>query len=166
MVTIPVCKSSKWNNFQSGWWNINEEWGNCGMRPGIRIVKRQLAGPQSLQETDCEKDTCRWGGGGELETVTSHLKLSGLLRNPLRPEWSKEIKFYSWSFGPYVYPTQKDNTIADWLENQFTPHNLCDENHKRCVRTTDKAVLDAVGKSPLKSKILWHIKRYKFIKTE
>jgi hypothetical protein len=28
---------------------------------------------------------------------------------------------------------EKANAIADCLENQFTPHDLCDENHERRV---------------------------------
>jgi hypothetical protein len=30
-------------------------------------------------------------------------------------------------------PIDKANVIAECLENQFTPHNLCDENHERRV---------------------------------
>jgi hypothetical protein len=28
------------------------------------------------------------------------------------------------------HPLEKANTIADCLEIQFTPHDLCDENHE------------------------------------
>jgi hypothetical protein len=31
------------------------------------------------------------------------------------------------------HPEDKANAIADCLGNQFTPHDLCDENHERRV---------------------------------
>jgi hypothetical protein len=40
-------------------------------------------------------------------------------------------------------PLEKDNAIADGLENQFTPHNLCNENHN--------------GGSGLESKLYWQL---------
>jgi hypothetical protein len=39
--------------------------------------------------------------------------------------------------------------IADCLENQFTSHILCDENHERQVETTVKALLAFVSGTPL-----------------
>jgi hypothetical protein len=35
--------------------------------------------------------------------------------------------------GPKCQPTEKAKTVTDYLENQFTLHDLCDENHKRWV---------------------------------
>jgi hypothetical protein len=35
--------------------------------------------------------------------------------------------------GPKFHPSEKSNAIADWLENQFTHHDLCDENYERRV---------------------------------
>jgi hypothetical protein len=32
---------------------------------------------------------------------------------------------------PGNIPEDKANAIADCLENQFTPHDLCDENHEQ-----------------------------------
>jgi hypothetical protein len=37
----------------------------------------------------------------------------------------------------------KANAIADCLENQFTPHDLCDENHERRVEARVQALLEA-----------------------
>jgi hypothetical protein len=31
--------------------------------------------------------------------------------------------------GITYYPDKKSNVTADYLENQFTSHDLCDENH-------------------------------------
>jgi hypothetical protein len=37
--------------------------------------------------------------------------------------------------GLRFHPSQKANAITDCLENQFTHHDLCDENHDRRVET-------------------------------
>jgi hypothetical protein len=34
---------------------------------------------------------------------------------------------------PNYRPVDKANATVDCLENQFTPHNLCEENHERQV---------------------------------
>jgi hypothetical protein len=43
----------------------------------------------------------------------------------------------------------KANAIADCLENQFTPHNLCEENHERQVEVRVQPLLEAVDSDPL-----------------
>jgi hypothetical protein len=35
--------------------------------------------------------------------------------------------------GPIFYPIDKAHAIANYLENQFTPHELCDLDHERRV---------------------------------
>jgi hypothetical protein len=47
-------------------------------------------------------------------------------------------------------PSEKINAIADSLEIQFKPHDLCGENHKRRMEARVQALLETVGKSPLK----------------
>jgi hypothetical protein len=42
--------------------------------------------------------------------------------------WTKGTKGAS---GLTFKTSEKANSIADCLEIQFTPHNLCDENHER-----------------------------------
>jgi hypothetical protein len=42
------------------------------------------------------------------------------------------------------HPVDKANAIADCLENQFTPHDLCDENHERQMEARVQALLEAV----------------------
>jgi hypothetical protein len=37
----------------------------------------------------------------------------------------------------------KANAIAECLEIQFTPHDLCDENHERRVEARVQALLEA-----------------------
>jgi hypothetical protein len=36
-------------------------------------------------------------------------------------------------FGLTFHPLEESNAIADCLENQLTPHDMCEENHKRRV---------------------------------
>jgi hypothetical protein len=51
--------------------------------------------------------------------------------------------------GIKYHPNEKANVIADCLENQFTSHDLCDENHERKVRTTVQGLLASVDGTPL-----------------
>jgi hypothetical protein len=41
------------------------------------------------------------------------------------------------------HPLEKANAIDDCLENQFIPHDLCDENHERRVEAGVQALLEA-----------------------
>jgi hypothetical protein len=45
--------------------------------------------------------------------------------------------------GLKYYPRDKANAIADCLENLFTPHDFCDENHERWVEARVQALLEA-----------------------
>jgi hypothetical protein len=45
-------------------------------------------------------------------------------------------------------PLEKANAIDDCLENQFTPHDLCDENYERRVKARVQALLEAVDSNP------------------
>jgi hypothetical protein len=40
------------------------------------------------------------------------------------------------------------SAIADCLEIQFTPHDLCNENHERRVEVKVQALLETVDKNP------------------
>jgi hypothetical protein len=44
--------------------------------------------------------------------------------------------------GLKFYPRDKANTIADCLENLFTPHDLCDKNHEQWVKARVIALLE------------------------
>jgi hypothetical protein len=50
--------------------------------------------------------------------------------------------------GLHYHPVDKANAIADCLENQFTQHNLCEENHERQVEARVQALLEAVDSNP------------------
>jgi hypothetical protein len=39
--------------------------------------------------------------------------------------------------------------IADCLENQFTPHELCDKSHERQVEASVQTLLEAIDNKPL-----------------
>jgi hypothetical protein len=47
-------------------------------------------------------------------------------------------------FGLTFHSLEKTNAIADCLENQFTLHDLCDENYKRQVEATVRTLLEAI----------------------
>jgi hypothetical protein len=47
--------------------------------------------------------------------------------------------------GLKYYLRDKANAIADCIENLFTPHDLCDENHERRVEARFQILLEAVG---------------------
>jgi hypothetical protein len=58
-------------------------------------------------------------------------------------------------FGLIFHPLEKGNAIADCLENQFTLHDLCDENHKRQVEVTVRTLLEAIeNDSPRENKTM------------
>jgi hypothetical protein len=46
------------------------------------------------------------------------------------------------------HPVDKTNANADYLEHQFTPHALCEENHKRYVEARVQALLEAEDNDP------------------
>jgi hypothetical protein len=48
-------------------------------------------------------------------------------------------------FGLTFHPLEKANAIADCLENRFTLHYLCDENHKQWVEARVQTLLKAVN---------------------
>jgi hypothetical protein len=50
--------------------------------------------------------------------------------------------------GQKYHPVDKANAITDCLENQFTPHGLCEENHERRVEATVQALLEAADSDP------------------
>jgi hypothetical protein len=50
--------------------------------------------------------------------------------------------------GLKFHPLEKANAIADCLENQFAPHDLCDYNHERRVEARVHALLETVDISP------------------
>lgn len=52
--------------------------------------------------------------------------------------------------GLKVDPFEKTNEVADCLENQYTHHGLCDENHGGRVKARDQDLIKAVDNSPHK----------------
>jgi hypothetical protein len=50
--------------------------------------------------------------------------------------------------GLKYHPLEKANATADYLEIQFTSHDLCDDNHERRVEARVQALLQAVCNNP------------------
>jgi hypothetical protein len=46
--------------------------------------------------------------------------------------------------GIIYYQKEKANVIANFLENQFISHHLCDENHERQAETRIQVLLASV----------------------
>jgi hypothetical protein len=85
----------------------------------------------------------RWGTKISNSEVTPHaiwviakslLKRDGL-RSPTAIHGPSGLKFH---------PSEKANAFADRLENQFTPHDFCDEIYEGQVETEVQALLEAV----------------------
>jgi hypothetical protein len=63
---------------------------------------------------------------------------------------TKGTNSYSWPFRNNISKSnEKVNVIAGCLENRFTSHDLCDENHERQVETNVEDLLASVGGTPL-----------------
>jgi hypothetical protein len=52
------------------------------------------------------------------------------------------------NLGLKFHPMDRSNAIANCLENLFTPHDLCDENHQGCVESRIEALLEAEDNDP------------------
>jgi hypothetical protein len=63
--------------------------------------------------------------------------------------WTKAPTAVYGCLGITCQPNEKAYLIADWLKNQFTSHDLCDENHERRVETIVQALLASVDDTPL-----------------
>jgi hypothetical protein len=76
---------------------------------------------------------------------------------PHKQGWTKGANCYHGPLGIKFQPLYKANTTADCLEKQFTPHKLCEENHKRQVDARVQDLLEAVDKDlPETVKGLWN----------
>jgi hypothetical protein len=79
--------------------------------------------------------------------VQSHLKLSAYCEIPLEKVWSRITQCSSWLCLRF-HPLKKVNVIADYLENLFTPHDLCEETHEWLVEARFQALLESIDDSP------------------
>jgi hypothetical protein len=48
----------------------------------------------------------------------------------------------------FIHPFEKASAIADCLKIQFTPHDLCDDNHEQRVEARVQTLLQAVDNNP------------------
>jgi hypothetical protein len=69
---------------------------------------------------------------------------------PHEEGWTKVINCNSWSLQLTFHPLQKANEIADCLENQFTPHDLRNENRNWQVEARLQALFEAADNNPHK----------------
>jgi hypothetical protein len=71
-----------------------------------------------------------------------------IVKSRLKRDGPKVPTAISGSSGLKFHPLEKANAIADYLENLFTPHDLCDESHERRVETRVQALLETIDDSP------------------
>jgi hypothetical protein len=67
-----------------------------------------------------------------------------IAKSLIHKEWTKGTNCYSQPLGIKFHPLEKADEIAACSENQFTPHDLCEENHEWHVDDGVQALLKAV----------------------
>jgi hypothetical protein len=81
------------------------------------------------------------------------------VKSLIKGDGPKALTAIHGSLGHKYQQLEKATTIADCLENQFTPHDLCDENRNRRVEARVQAILEAGHDIPLKHVTLCDIKK-------
>jgi hypothetical protein len=66
-----------------------------------------------------------------------------IAKSLMKRDGAKKLTANHGPFGLTFHPLEKANATADCLENQFTLHDLCDENHKRQVEARVQTLLEA-----------------------
>jgi hypothetical protein len=85
------------------------------------------------------------GGKQKQATVRSLLRVYGpIAKSLLKRDGPRVPTAIHVPLGLKFLSLEKANAIADYLGNQFTPHDLCDENHEWRVETRVQALLEAV----------------------
>jgi hypothetical protein len=105
---------------------------------GLQTIKR-MTRRKTLKWRETKVGNCE---------VTPHV-LWPIAKSLLKRDGPKTPTAIHGSLGITYQPNEKANVIADCLENQFTSHDLCDENHERQVETTVKVLLASVSGTPL-----------------
>jgi hypothetical protein len=90
----------------------------------------------------------RWETKVENCEVTSQA-LWPIAKFPMKRDGSKAPTAIHGSLGITYSSNEKANVIRDFLQNQFTSHDLCDENHERQVETTVQVLLESASGTPL-----------------
>jgi hypothetical protein len=71
-----------------------------------------------------------------------------IAKSPLKRDGPRAPTAIHGPSGLKFHPSEKANAIADCLKNQFTHHDLCDENHERRVEVSVQTLLEAVDNKP------------------
>jgi hypothetical protein len=120
---------------------------NCGIKPRIERVVNWLS--KTIRRIARRKALERWKTKRRNSEVTTQvtsiwpIAKSFTMRNgPKAPTPIHD------PLGLEFHPSEKVDAFSDCSENQFIPHDLCNNNHERRVAVTDQALLEAVGKPP------------------
>jgi hypothetical protein len=66
-------------------------------------------------------------------TVETPQAIWPIAKSLINRDWPRAPTAIHGTLGLKFHPIDKAKAIADCLENLFTPHDLCDENHERWV---------------------------------
>jgi hypothetical protein len=83
-------------------------------------------------------------------TEVTHQAIWAIAISLLKNDGQKAPTSIHGASGLKFHRSEKANAIAGCLEIQFTPYDLCDENHEWRVEARVDALLDAVNDSPPK----------------
>jgi hypothetical protein len=99
---------------------------------------RQMARKKALERWETIIGNCEVTSQGTWPIAKSLLKRDG----------PRERTAIHGPLGLKFLPLEKANVIAGCLENQFTPHELCDENHEWRVKARVQVLMEAVDNNP------------------
>jgi hypothetical protein len=71
-----------------------------------------------------------------------------IAKSLLKRNGSRTLTAIHGASGLKFHPSEKANAIVEYLEIQFTPPDLCDENNERRLQARVHALLDTVDDSP------------------
>jgi hypothetical protein len=89
-----------------------------------------------------KKALVRW------ETKVGNAEVTPIAKSLLERDGQRASTTIHGASGHKLHMSDKANAIADCLEIQFTPHDLCDENHERRVEADVQTLLDTVDTTP------------------
>jgi hypothetical protein len=78
------------------------------------------------------------------------------MENIHKERWTSAPNAIHGPSGLKFQPLESVNAIASWLENQFTPHDLCDESHEGRVEARVQSSARIYRQQPpWMNKVMW-----------
>jgi hypothetical protein len=117
------------------------------MKSRIQNVKRHSAGSKAIRRLNRKKAPEWWETRLANTEQAPHAIWPNAKSLINRDGPRAPTRFYG-TLGLKFLPTDKANAIAGCLENQLTPHDLCDGNHERWVDARVHAVFETASNAP------------------